>query len=110
MPEAEPDQEEEDEEEEEPDQDMEAVMEHADDDTLLRGTSAHTEAFDAEMKERLRANVDRFDDMVGHEEQIRLGEDGWKQRYYKVCGAGHHWPEEASQRCACEFASAKAQI
>ena len=27
---------------------------------------------------------DRFDEMVSHEEEIRLGDEGWKGRYYKV--------------------------
>lgn len=68
----------------------EEAVEHVDDAALLRvTTAAETEQFDAEMKERLRANVDRFEEMVEHEEGIRLGEVGWKERYYKVGGGAH---------------------
>jgi hypothetical protein len=84
---AEPDLEAEEDEEEEEDP-LAAEVEHADDDEVLRVASAkNSEAFDAAMKERLRAGVDRFDEMVAHEEGIRLGDAGWKGRYYKV-GAG----------------------
>ena len=27
---------------------------------------------------------DRFEEMVRHEEDIRLGDEGWKERYYQV--------------------------
>ena len=37
---------------------------------------------------RTQANVDRFEEMVAHEEGIRLGEAGWKERYYKASAAG----------------------
>ena len=67
-------------------EEAELAVEHADDDEVLRLASARTEAFDAEMKERLRAGVDRFEEMVAHEEGIRLGDAGWKERYYKVQG------------------------
>lgn len=36
------------------------------------------------MTEHLKDANDRFDDMVQHEERIRLGEEGWKGRYYEV--------------------------
>lgn len=42
--------------------------------------------FKARMTEHLKDSNDRFDDMVQHEERIRLGEDGWKGRYYEVWG------------------------
>lgn len=43
------------------------------------------EQFNNELKERLKADVDKFEEMVVHEEQIRLGDEGWKGRYYKAC-------------------------
>ena len=46
--------------------------------------AADSEAFDAAMKDRLRDQGDRFEEMVAHEEDIRLGDDGWKERYYQV--------------------------
>ena len=42
------------------------------------------------MTEHLKDANDRFDDMVQHEERIRLGEEGWKGRYYEVC-IGMQW-------------------
>ena len=36
------------------------------------------------MAERGKGKHDRFDEMVVHEEQIRLGDAGWKARYYEV--------------------------
>ncbi|GAB4819079.1 hypothetical protein N2152v2_006125 [Parachlorella kessleri] len=42
------------------------------------------EAYKAKLKEQGREAADRFDDMVDHEEKIRLGEAGWKERYYEV--------------------------
>jgi len=34
------------------------------------------------MKDRLKEQSDKFDDMIVHEGRIRLGEPGWKARYY----------------------------
>ena len=51
---------------------------------LQAHTAAQSEAFDAEMKDRLKSKGDRFEEMVEHEEGIRLGDEGWKERYYKV--------------------------
>ena len=42
------------------------------------------EDFKARMKEQLKERGDMFDAMVEHEEGIRLGEAGWKARYYKA--------------------------
>ena len=37
----------------------------------------------------MKDKSDLFDEMVEHEEKIRLGEAGWKERYYQVRrGAG----------------------
>ncbi len=47
-------------------------------------TAADSEAFDQAMKAQLREEGDRFEEMVKHEEDIRLGDEGWKERYYQV--------------------------
>ena len=52
---------------------------------LQAHAAADSEAFDAVMKDRLREQGDRFEEMVAHEEDIRLGDEGWKERYYQVC-------------------------
>ena len=44
----------------------------------------HRERFHSEIKERSKAGGDMFDEMVAHEETIRLGEEGWKGRYYRA--------------------------
>ena len=43
-----------------------------------------TEKFNADISSMMKEKGDLFDEMVVHEEQIRLGEDGWKARYYQV--------------------------
>lgn len=45
------------------------------------------EQFAQQMSERLKGRGDLFDDMVAHEESIRLGDPGWKARYYQVSAA-----------------------
>lgn len=42
------------------------------------------ERFNADISSRMKDKGDLFDEMVLHEEQIRLGEAGWKLRYYQV--------------------------
>ncbi len=32
----------------------------------------------------MKDKADMFDEMVQHEEKIRLGEAGWRERYYEV--------------------------
>jgi hypothetical protein len=44
----------------------------------------NAEKFSADMSARMKDKGDLFDEMVVHEEQIRLGEDGWKARYYQA--------------------------
>lgn len=44
------------------------------------------EAYKSRLKEQSKESADRFDEMVEHEEKIRLGEAGWKERYYQVGG------------------------
>jgi 5'-3' exoribonuclease 2 len=39
--------------------------------------------YKAELKEILKNKTDQFDSMVSGEEVVRLGEEGWKQRYYE---------------------------
>jgi len=41
------------------------------------------EAFKEELKDQVKEKADKFDEMVEHEERIRLGENGWKERYYE---------------------------
>ena len=44
----------------------------------------NAERFSADMSARMKDKGDLFDEMVVHEEQIRLGDEGWKARYYQV--------------------------
>jgi hypothetical protein len=44
------------------------------------------------LQEEMKDRADMFDDMVQHEEKIRLGEAGWRERYYEV-GASPAWQE-----------------
>lgn len=41
------------------------------------------EKYKAKLKSVLKNKSDMFEDMVQHEEVVRLGEDGWKSRYYE---------------------------
>lgn len=47
-------------------------------------SKAAQERFAEELKARSKAAADMFDEMVVHEERIRLDEPGWKGRYYEV--------------------------
>ena len=40
--------------------------------------------FNHHMSQQMRDRGDLFDEMVVHEEGIRLGQEGWKERYYEV--------------------------
>ncbi len=51
---------------------------------LQARAAADSEAFDQAIKEQQREEGDRFEEMVKHEEDIRLGDEGWKERYYQV--------------------------
>lgn len=39
----------------------------------------------AQMEAKAKEKGDMFDIMVVDEAKIRLGEEGWKQRYYQAC-------------------------
>lgn len=43
-----------------------------------------TDEMKAKLKESMKAKSDMFEDMCKHEEDLRLGESGWKERYYQV--------------------------
>lgn len=45
--------------------------------------------FAQQISKSLKGRGDRFDEMVVHEECIRLGDAGWKARYYKVIDSNH---------------------
>jgi hypothetical protein len=47
-------------------------------------SKAAQERFAEELKARSKEAADMFDEMVVHEERIRLGDPGWKGRYYEV--------------------------
>lgn len=44
------------------------------------------EAFKSQVGDTMKEKGDLFDVMFEAEEKIRLGEEGWKERYYQVCG------------------------
>ena len=76
-------------------------MEHV----LVRVTHTHAvadgdepEEFAEAMKEAMKDRGDMFDDMVVHEEKIRLGETGWKARYYQVLAAALCLPPACHSR------------
>ncbi|KAK2079216.1 hypothetical protein QBZ16_002907 [Prototheca wickerhamii] len=50
---------------------------------LSEEEQATVAAFRERMAGELREAADKFDEMVEHEEQMALGEEGWKLRYYK---------------------------
>jgi 5'-3' exoribonuclease 2 len=55
--------------------------------------------YKAELKEILKSKTDQFDSMVSGEEVVRLGEQGWKQRYYEQ-KFGISDPEDQAQLIA----------
>lgn len=52
------------------------------------------EDIDVLLKDIMKDKGDKFDDMVEHEERIRLGETGWKARYYQVHATSLSWAQE----------------
>lgn len=65
---------------EEKDQSGPAVEEPAGEAELQR----NADKFKADISSKMKDKGDLFDEMIVHEEHIRLGEDGWKPRYYQV--------------------------
>jgi hypothetical protein len=55
--------------------------------------------YKADLKEILKSKTDQFDSMVSGEEAVRLGEEGWKQRYYEQ-KFGISDPEDQAQLIA----------
>ena len=54
---------------------------------MTEATDRDMTDFQNQMKDRLKGKSDCFSQMMELEEKIRLGEDGWKARYYEV---GHY--------------------
>ena len=74
----------EEEEEEEAEEELAEIIGDADVDPEAAAKAMEAvEAFKAELKEQVKEKADMFDEMVEHEERIRLGEAGWKERYYQ---------------------------
>lgn len=63
------------------------------------------EAYKAKLKEAGKEAADRFDDMVEHEERIRLGEAGWKERYYEASAVA-----SAASQCGWRLEQASAAL
>lgn len=40
------------------------------------------EEYKAELADIMKGKADRFDEMANHEQEIRLDQQGWKERYY----------------------------
>lgn len=49
----------------------------------LTSTAESDAAYKGELKDILKSKTDNFEAMVSGEEDVRLGEDGWKARYYE---------------------------
>jgi 5'-3' exonuclease len=45
--------------------------------------SAEAQEYQDRLKQELRSKADKFESMIEHEEELRLGDDGWKARYYE---------------------------
>ncbi len=91
------------EEEEEEDVAEEPALEDEEGAELLLAPAAEQEQFNEALKERLKADVDRFEEMLVHEEEIRLGDDGWKGRYYKVRLPALHERQSIPRSGTCMF-------
>ena len=49
----------------------------------LSASAESDAAYKGELKDILKSKTDHFEQMVSGEEDVRLGEDGWKARYYE---------------------------
>ena len=45
--------------------------------------STEAQEYRDQLQQQLRAKSDMFEDMIEHEEELRLGDEGWKARYYQ---------------------------
>lgn len=45
--------------------------------------SAEAQEYRDRLKQELKSKSDMFEDMIVHEEELRLGDEGWKARYYE---------------------------
>lgn len=73
----------------------EVIAECADD-------SVEAQEYRDRLKEELKSKTDMFEDMIEHEEELRLGDEGWKVRYYEQkfgISAGPEQDELISQLC-----------
>ena len=52
--------------------------------TVVDATTADLHKYQLLMKEQMKGKADCFSKMNEDAEKIRLGEDGWKVRYYQV--------------------------
>ncbi|PSC72218.1 5 -3 exoribonuclease 2 [Micractinium conductrix] len=72
------------EEEAEAEQEVEELVKDAAIDPAVEAENKRlVDEFKAKMKEDMKDKADCFDEMVEHEEKIRLGEAGWRERYYE---------------------------
>ncbi|KAL4452283.1 hypothetical protein ABPG75_007945 [Micractinium tetrahymenae] len=68
----------------EAEEELEELVKEAGIDPAVAAKNARlVEEFKAKMKEDMKDKADMFDQMVEHEEKIRLGEAGWRERYYE---------------------------
>lgn len=54
---------------------------------VVEASTADLHKYQHLMKEQMKGKADCFSTMMEDAEKIRLGEDGWKARYYQVEGA-----------------------
>lgn len=72
------------EEEEEAQEELEELIRDADiDPEAAAKLQDAVEEFKNKLKEQVKEKADMFDEMIEHEERLRLGDAGWKERYYE---------------------------
>ncbi|KAL4441265.1 hypothetical protein ABPG77_011502 [Micractinium sp. CCAP 211/92] len=67
----------------EAEEELEELVKEAIDPAVAAENARLVEEFKAKMKDEMKDKADMFDQMVEHEEKIRLGEAGWRERYYE---------------------------